>query len=56
MKQSERKPFYWLNENSRKFLERGYLTEGVSPEQRIRFIADRAEEILQKPGYQKQSS
>lgn len=35
----------WLNENSRKFLELGYLTEGATPEGRIRDIADRAEEI-----------
>lgn len=43
--------FEWLNENSRKFLEAGYLTEGVSPEQRIREVAERAEEILKIPGY-----
>lgn len=35
----------WLNENSRKFLELGYLVAGVTPEKRIRQIADRAEEI-----------
>ena len=43
--------FSWLNENSRNFLEAGYLTEGVSPEQRIREVAERAEEILKMPGY-----
>lgn len=43
--------FEWLNDNSRKFLSRGYLTEGVTPEQRIRFIANRAEKILNKPGF-----
>ncbi|MAT90067.1 MAG: ribonucleoside-diphosphate reductase subunit alpha [Flavobacteriaceae bacterium] len=43
--------FEWLNENSRKFLAAGYLSPGVSAEQRIREIADRAEEILQIPGY-----
>ncbi|RSK41397.1 ribonucleoside-diphosphate reductase subunit alpha [Mangrovimonas spongiae] len=43
--------FEWLNEFSQKFLESGYLTEGVSPKQRIREIADRAEQILQIPGY-----
>lgn len=42
---------YWLNENSRLFLERGYLQEGVSPEERIRFIADRAEDILEIEGF-----
>lgn len=41
----------WLNENSRKFLERGYLLPGVTPEQRIREIADHAEKILDKPGF-----
>lgn len=41
----------WLNENSRKFLSRGYLSEGVTPEERIRFIADHAEKILKKKGF-----
>jgi len=48
---TEANGFTWLNENSRKFLEAGYLTEGVSPEKRIREIAERAEEILKIPGY-----
>lgn len=43
--------FEWLTENSRKFLASGYLAEGVTAEQRIREIANRAEEILQIPGY-----
>lgn len=43
--------FSWLNKNSRDFLEAGYLTEGVSPEERIREVAERAEEILGIPGY-----
>ncbi|MDW5290186.1 ribonucleoside-diphosphate reductase subunit alpha [Formosa sp. PL04] len=47
----ETETFTWLNENSRKFLESGYLTEGVSPEERIRDIADRAQEILKMPGF-----
>jgi ribonucleoside-diphosphate reductase alpha chain len=37
---------YWLNKDSRKFLERGYLTEGETPERRIKDIADRAESLL----------
>ena len=41
----------WLNENSRLFLSRGYLTEGVTPEERVRFIADKAEEILGIEGF-----
>ena len=43
--------FAWLNENSRKFLESGYLTDGVMPEERIREIADRAQDILKMPGF-----
>jgi ribonucleoside-diphosphate reductase alpha chain len=39
----ERAPFYWLNEDSRKFLKSGYLLEGVEPESRYRDIADHAE-------------
>lgn len=41
----------WLNENSRNFLSRGYLTEGVTPEQRIRTIADTAQSILGIEGF-----
>lgn len=41
----------WLNENSRKFLEGGYLLPGVSPEERIREIAEHAEKILNKEGF-----
>jgi ribonucleoside-diphosphate reductase alpha chain len=41
----------WLNENSRTFLERGYLLPGVTAEERIREIADHAEKILNKPGF-----
>lgn len=42
---------YWLNDNSRLFLERGYLVEGVTPEERIREIADKAEEYLGIEGF-----
>ena len=41
----------WINENSRKFLEGGYLLPGVTPEERIREIADHAEKILKKEGF-----
>lgn len=37
---------YWLNKDSRKFLERGYLLEGETPEQRIKDIADKAQSLL----------
>ena len=48
---TERPPFYWLNEESRQFLSRDYLLPGVSPEQRIRQIADYAEGILGVGGF-----
>lgn len=35
-----RKDFYWLNEQSSVFLERGYLLEGTTPLQRIKDIQD----------------
>lgn len=46
-----REKFYWLNDDSRLMLERGYLSKGEEPEQRIKDIADRAEEILGIKGY-----
>jgi ribonucleoside-diphosphate reductase alpha chain len=44
-------PFYWLNEDSREFLREGYLLEGVDAEERVRQIAERAEEILGEEGF-----
>lgn len=44
-------PFYRLNEYSRLFLNRWYLTEGQTAEERIRYIADTAEKILEKPWF-----
>ena len=41
----------WLNENSRKFLAKGYLKEGQTAEERVRIIVDRAEEILAIKGF-----
>lgn len=43
--------FKWINENSLKFLESGYLLEGVTPQERIREVADTAEEILGQDGF-----
>jgi ribonucleoside-diphosphate reductase alpha chain len=43
--------FEWLNDESRRFLSRGYLLEGQTPEQRIRDIANKAEEYLGMPGF-----
>lgn len=45
------KEYYWLNSHSRLFLERGYLEPGVTPEQRVRQIADNAEKILGIKGF-----
>lgn len=43
--------YYWLNKDSRLFLERGYLTEGVTPEKRVRQIALKAQKILGEDGF-----
>lgn len=43
--------YYWLNEDSRKFLERGYLMNNESPEDRIKEIADAAENELGISGF-----
>lgn len=41
----------WLNKDSRKFLERGYLIEGETAEQRMRDIATHAEKLLGIKGF-----
>lgn len=43
--------YYWLNKDSRKFLERGYLLEGETAEQRIRQIAETAQSYLNIEGF-----
>jgi ribonucleoside-diphosphate reductase alpha chain len=47
----EYKKYYWLNEESRTFLSRGYITE--TPEQRIKDIANTAEKYLKIEGFSK---
>jgi ribonucleoside-diphosphate reductase alpha chain len=42
---------YWLNKDSRKFLQRGYLLEDETPEQRISDIAHTAENFLKIKGF-----
>lgn len=42
---------YWLNENSRAFLSKGYLVGDTTAEERIREIAEIAEKYLNKPGF-----
>jgi ribonucleoside-diphosphate reductase alpha chain len=44
-------PWYWLNENSRAFLARGYLAAGQTAEERIKVIADAAENYLGRDGF-----
>jgi ribonucleoside-diphosphate reductase alpha chain len=44
---------YWLNKDSRKFLQRGYLLEDETAEQRINDIAKTAEKILGQKGFAK---
>ena len=46
-----RPDFAWLNEDSRLFLERGYLLDGTTPENRIRAIANHAGKILNDPTF-----
>jgi ribonucleoside-diphosphate reductase alpha chain len=45
----ERERYAWLNENSRKFLSRGYLD--VEPEERIKEIANEAQKLLRVKGF-----
>ena len=47
----EKPNYYWLNKDSRKFLERGYLIDQETPEQRIKDIANSAEKILNIKGF-----
>jgi ribonucleoside-diphosphate reductase alpha chain len=48
---NDRKPFEWINEESITFLQRGYLSEGEEPLERIRTIADHAENLLGIEGF-----
>lgn len=52
-KQNEQPEIKWLTENSRKFLEAGYLTGDTTPEERILEIAQHAEKILGIEGFAK---
>lgn len=47
----EYEKYYWLNENSRTFLSRGYISE--TPEQRIKDVANTAEKYLKIEGFAK---
>ncbi|MBB1564472.1 ribonucleoside-diphosphate reductase subunit alpha [Candidatus Gracilibacteria bacterium] len=41
----------WLNEYSKVYLENGYLVNGQTVEDRLKFIAKKAEKILKKKGF-----
>ena len=43
--------YRWLNEESQKFLEKGYLLDGQTVDERVKIIAKKAEEILKIEGY-----
>ena len=45
------KDYYWLNEESKQFLERGYLRKGESAKKRVRRIAEAAEKYLRQSGF-----
>lgn len=47
----EYEKYYWLNEDSRTFLSRGYIDE--TPEQRIKDVANTAEKYLKIKGFAK---
>jgi len=51
VREQQKEPFYWLNEDSKEFLREGYLIEGVEPKERVRQIAKNAEEILDEDGF-----
>ena len=47
----QRPDFHWLNDDSRLFLQRGYLLEGTTALERIRYIAEYAEHKLGIEGF-----
>jgi len=47
----ERPPFDWITDDSITFLNRGYLSEGEQPKERIRAIANKAESLLKIRGF-----
>ena len=47
----QRPDFHWLNDDSRLFVQRGYLLEGTTALERIRYIAEHAERKLGIEGF-----
>ncbi len=48
---NRKEPWYWLNESSKLFLERGYLLPGQTAHERVAIVANRAEAMLGQPGF-----
>ena len=44
------KDFYWVTEETRQFMEKGYLDPGQTVEERVKEIADHAQAILERNG------
>lgn len=44
-------PWYWVNDNTRAFMSRGYLVGGQTTEERVRYIGEFAEKTLGKAGF-----
>ena len=44
------KDFYWVTEETRQFMEKGYLEPGQTVEERVREIANHAQSILERNG------
>lgn len=44
-------PWYWLNDNTRQFMSRGYTLSDQTVEERVKQIADHAEKLLEEPGF-----
>ncbi len=47
----EYRPWYWANEWTRLYMSRGYLLPGVTVEERVKQIADRAEALTRIEGF-----
>jgi len=45
--------WYWINENTRAFMARGYLVDGQTTEERVKYIAEYAQKVLKKDGFAK---
>lgn len=50
---TEQTTYPWMNEHSRLYLSRGYIPNGITPEQRIADIGDIVEKRRGYPGYSK---